>query len=81
MISVCLPAPFFDPRDRLPTVVPLVFGGAPNNATIEAAGTVASWLGGLASYRGYSFPVSVGSLPVQNNAIVFLLPGPKFALG
>lgn len=70
-----LPAPFFDPRDRLPTVVPLVFGGAPNNATIEAAGTVASWLGGLASYRGYSFPVSVGSLPVQNNAIVFLLPG------
>ena len=70
-----LPAPFFDPRDRLPTVVPLVFGGAPNNATIEAAGTVSSWLGGLASYRGYSFPVSIGNLPLENNAIVFLLPG------
>lgn len=70
-----LPAPFFDPRDRLPMVTPIAFAGTPNNTTIEAAGVVASWLGGLASYRGYSFPVSVGSLPADSNVIVFLLPG------
>lgn len=70
-----LPAPFFDPRDRLPLVTPIAFGGTPNNTTIEAAGVVASWLGGLASYRGYSFPVSVGSLPADSNVIAFLLPG------
>lgn len=74
-----LPAPFFDARDRLPTVTPIVFAGAPNNSTIEAAGTVASWLGGLASYRGYSFPVTIGNLPLDHNAIVLMLPGQTVA--
>ena len=67
-----LPLPFFDRRDARVLNMPFVFAGAPDNATLEAAGTVASWLGALASYRGARFTANLGQIPQQGNAIVFI---------
>jgi hypothetical protein len=67
-----LPLPFFDQRDSRLLQLPFVFVGSPDSATLEAAGAVSSWLGALASYRGAKFPVSLGQLPAQGNAIVLL---------
>lgn len=66
-----LPAPFFDRAMTTSLVLPFVFAGAPSNGELEAAGSLASWFGGLASYRGFSFPTSVGTFP-RGNAIVFV---------
>jgi hypothetical protein len=49
-----------------------VFAGAPDNRSLEAAGMVSSWFGALASYRGATFPVSLGRLPEKGHAIVLL---------
>lgn len=65
-----LPRPFFDRRDAGHLLLPFVFAQPPDAAMLEAAGTVASWFGGLAAYRGADFPVSIGHLP-QGNAVVF----------
>ncbi|MEO4045958.1 cellulose biosynthesis cyclic di-GMP-binding regulatory protein BcsB [Pseudomonas sp. CAU 1711] len=70
-----LPLPFFDSRDSRLLELPFVFAGVPDNRTLEAAGSVSSWFGALASYRGARFPVSLGQLPEQGHAIV-LLNGP-----
>ncbi|MCU1717242.1 cellulose biosynthesis cyclic di-GMP-binding regulatory protein BcsB [Pseudomonas sp. 5P_3.1_Bac2] len=67
-----LPLPFFDQRDSRLLQLPFVFVGSPDSQTLEAAGTVSSWLGALASYRGAKFPVSLGELPQKGNAIVLL---------
>lgn len=67
-----LPLPFFDSRDSRLLELPFVFAGVPDNRTLEAAGSVSSWFGALASYRGARFPVSLGQLPAQGNAIVLL---------
>lgn len=67
------PAPFFDAHDIAPLRLPFVFGGAPNNGDLEAAAAMASAFGALASYRGFSFPTSIGALP-EGDAIVFLTP-------
>jgi hypothetical protein len=66
-----LPAPFFDRRDSSVLKLPFVFAGVPSFATLKAAGVVASWFGGLATYRGARFPTSLNSLP-DGNAVVFL---------
>ena len=68
-----LPLPFFDSRDSRLLELPFVFAAAPDNRTLEAAGTVSSWFGALASYRGARFPVSLGQLPEKGNAIVVLV--------
>jgi hypothetical protein len=68
-----LPLPFFDRRDVRPLVLPVVFGGDPDQASLEAAGILSSWFGGLASYRGARFPVSINDLPKQGNGVVFAL--------
>ena len=68
-----LPLPFFDSRDSRMLELPFVFAAAPDNRTLEAAGTVSSWFGALASYRGARFPVSLGQLPEKGNAIVVLV--------
>lgn len=66
-----LPAPFFEKSINSVLRVPFVFAGQPKHGELEAAASVASWLGSLASYRGYSFKPSFGALPT-GNAIVFL---------
>ena len=64
-----LPAPFFDPRDNRQVDVPMVYGATPSLGELKAAGSVASWLGVLAAYRGNHFPVFENSLP-PGSAIV-----------
>lgn len=69
-----LPAPFFDRNDNLALELPFVFAGPPNNAELEAAASMASWFGGLASYRGFAFKPFYGRIPA-GDAIVFVRPG------
>lgn len=66
-----LPLPFFDRRDNANLDLPFVFSSNPSLGTLKAAGVTASWFGGLASYRGARFPVSLDQLP-EGNAVVFL---------
>ncbi|WP_419204906.1 cellulose biosynthesis cyclic di-GMP-binding regulatory protein BcsB [Bordetella trematum] len=66
-----LPLPFFDPRDMRRLTLPFVFQGAPDDAALEAAGTLSSWFGALAGYRGASFPAAVSELPAKGNGVVF----------
>jgi hypothetical protein len=68
-----LPQPFFDRRDVRRASIPFVFGHAAGTPTLEAAGIVSSWFGGLAGYRGAVFPVSDGELPAAH-AVVFATP-------
>jgi cellulose synthase operon protein B len=64
-----LPAPFFDTRDNRPLNLPLVYGARPSLGLLKAAGSVASWMGMLAAYRGARFEVLENTLP-QRHAIV-----------
>ncbi|AOV17901.1 cellulose synthase catalytic subunit (UDP-forming) [Acidihalobacter aeolianus] len=66
-----LPAPFFYKSMQNRLKLPFVFFTQPSSTTLQAAGIVASWFGDLASYRGTDFPVSIGSLPANGNAVVF----------
>lgn len=70
-----LPEPFFDRRDARRLVMPIVFARAPDAGQLEAAGTVTSWFGQLAGFRGASFPASVGQLPAKGNAVVLTMGG------
>ncbi|CRM38126.1 cellulose biosynthesis cyclic di-GMP-binding regulatory protein BcsB [Pseudomonas sp. 8 R 14] len=67
-----LPLPFFDKRDARRVSLPFVFATAPDSAALEAAGALSSWIGGLASYRGATFPTTLGELPAKGNAIVLV---------
>ncbi|KRD22099.1 cellulose synthase BcsB subunit [Acidovorax sp. Root267] len=67
-----LPQPFFDRRDVRPLELPMVFGAAPNTGTLQAAGTMSSWFGALAGFRGARFPSLVGELPARGNAVVMI---------
>jgi cellulose synthase (UDP-forming) len=69
-----LPLPFFDKGQNVPLRMPFVFAGQPHKGELEAAAATASWLGSLASYRGFSFKPFYGSLP-KGNALVFLKAG------
>lgn len=66
-----LPLPFFDKGQNVPLRMPFVFATQPRAGELQAAAATASWLGSLASYRGFSFQPVVGSIP-RGNAIVFL---------
>ncbi|MGI4813204.1 MAG: cellulose biosynthesis cyclic di-GMP-binding regulatory protein BcsB [Janthinobacterium lividum] len=66
-----LPLPFFDRRDVRRLELPFVFGAAPSQQTLEAAGIVSSWLGSLAGYRGALFPALLSQAPQTGNAVVF----------
>lgn len=68
-----LPQPFFDRRDVRPLTLPVVFAQAPNAAALEAAGTLSSWFGSLASFRGAKFPASVGQIPARGHGVLLLL--------
>ncbi len=76
-----LPEPFFDRRDARQLVMPIVFARAPDAGQLEAAGTVASWFGSMAGFRGASFPASVGQLPPKGNAVVLALGGAEGIAG
>ncbi|MEX3980393.1 cellulose biosynthesis cyclic di-GMP-binding regulatory protein BcsB [Paraburkholderia sp. EG287A] len=67
-----LPKPFFDGQDIRRLNLPVVFAGNPDTAALEAAGTVSSWFGALASFRGADFPVSLSAVPAQGNAVVIV---------
>lgn len=73
-----LPVPFFDRRDSAALKLPFVFSGTPTFGTMKAAGIVASWFGGLASYRGARFPAMQNALP-NGNAVVFIQGTEKVA--
>lgn len=70
-----LPGPFFDRRDARPLNLPIVFTSTPDAGQLEAAGTLSSWFGALAGFRGASFPTSVGQLPAGGHAVVLALGG------
>ncbi|HVH77911.1 MAG TPA: cellulose biosynthesis cyclic di-GMP-binding regulatory protein BcsB, partial [Stellaceae bacterium] len=65
-----LPTPFYDSKDMQALTLPFVFSSRVTPATLQAAGTVASWFGALASYKGASFPTSLDTIP-NGNAVVF----------
>ena len=65
-----LPAPFFDPRDTRPVRLAFVYPKQPDMAMLKASGSVASWLGMLAGYRGNDFTAFEDQLP-QRHAVVF----------
>lgn len=67
-----MPLPFFDRRDSRPLSLPFIFGAAPDNGTLEAAGTLSSWFGVLASYRGATFPAQINTLPAKGNGVILL---------
>lgn len=65
-----LPAPFFDPRDNQPVRLAFVYPRQPDLGMLKASGSVASWMGMLAGYRGNDFSVSEDQLPPRH-AVVF----------
>lgn len=65
-----LPAPFFDPRDNRPVSLPFVYGDKPSTGTLKASGSIASWIGMLAGYRGNQFPVFENQLPRQHAVVL-----------
>ena len=65
-----LPAPFFDPRDNRPVQLAFVYPKQPSMAILKASGSVASWMGMLAGYRGTDFTTLNDQLPAHH-AIVF----------
>ncbi|WP_298448990.1 cellulose biosynthesis cyclic di-GMP-binding regulatory protein BcsB [Acidovorax sp.] len=65
-----LPAPFFDPRDNRPVNLPFVYGNKPSKGTLKASGSIASWIGMLAGYRGNQFPVFENQLPRQHAVVL-----------
>jgi len=69
-----LPGPFFDKAANTTLKMPFVFAGQPHYGELEAAAAMASWLGSMASYRGFSFQPMFGALPT-GNAIAFLKSG------
>jgi cellulose synthase (UDP-forming) len=67
-----LPLPFFDRHEGQMLTLPFVLPQVPGNRTLQAAATVSSWFGQLASFRGATFPVSPGP-PPQGNAVMFVV--------
>ncbi|MDQ1094606.1 hypothetical protein QE400_004019 [Xanthomonas sacchari] len=66
-----LPVPFYDKRDTRRLDLPFVFPQRPDLAMLRSAGIVASWFGAQAGYRGASFGVTIGDVPVTGNAVLF----------
>jgi cellulose synthase (UDP-forming) len=64
-----LPVPFLDPSGQRSWTLPVVFAEPPDQAALQAAAIVASWVGVLSDVRGVRFPVSVGEVP-DGNALV-----------
>ena len=67
-----LPQPFFDSYVKDLLSLPFVLPANPSPELLKSAGIVASWFGGLASYRGANFPV-VTEPPAEGNAVVVVV--------
>jgi hypothetical protein len=65
-----LPAPFFDPRDNQPLDLPFVYGAHPSDGLLKAAGSIATWMGTLASYRGTRFQALENELPGRHAIVL-----------
>ena len=65
-----LPLPILDSDLESGTYLPFVFLDAPDTATLQAAGAVASWLGVEAGSRQPLLSVSLGSIPAGNAVLV-----------
>lgn len=65
-----LPGPFFDPRDNRAVRLAFVYPAQPSMAMLKASGSVASWMGMLAGYRGNDFTAFENTLP-ERHAVVF----------
>jgi hypothetical protein len=65
-----LPAPFFDQRDNRPVNLAFVYGSQPSTGLLKASGSVATWLGMLASYRGTRFSVLENGLPDRHAVVL-----------
>ena len=65
-----LPAPFFDARDNRSVKLAFVYPRQPDMAMLKASGSVASWMGMLAGYRGNDFTAFEDQLP-ERHAVVF----------
>lgn len=77
-----LPLPFFDRRDDRDLNLPVVLGTSPDNATLEAAGALASWIGAAKTRsRTASFPAHFNDLPARGNALVLLKGDGPLQLG
>ena len=77
-----LPLPFFDRRDDRDLTLPVVLGATPDNATLEAAGALASWIGAAKTRsRSASFPAHFDDLPARGNALVLLKGDGPLQLG
>lgn len=70
------PNPFWDAQDMLDSSIQFVFPQSLTAEQVSAAAALSSWFGVQATYRGVSFEVSKGQLPLSN-AIVFGAPGDK----
>ena len=65
-----LPLPFFDQQDSRKVELPMIFGAAPGLGLLKASGSVAGWMGALASYRGHRFPVLNNRLPSRHGVVL-----------
>jgi cellulose synthase (UDP-forming) len=75
-----LPAPFLDLTSKTPDVA-FAFLGAPDSATLHAAGVVASWFGIISDYHGVKFTATVGSIPEGDVVVVAPASGLPSSLG
>ena len=66
-----LPQPFLEHLANAPVMLPIVFGHAPDAATLESAGVLASWFGAQADDAGVRFAAQQNELPL-GNAVVML---------
>lgn len=65
-----LPAPFFDPRDSRKLRLPLVLPQERTDASMKAAGVLASWMGAQAFYRQAEFEVLESASPTQHTIVL-----------
>ncbi len=74
-----LPRPFVDPSDPLGATVPFVLPEQPDTDTLQAAGTIAAWLGTIGGDKSFRAPVSFSDLPATN--AVVLVSGGRYPDG
>jgi len=65
-----LPAPFFDPRDNRKLRLPLVLPVEQTEASMKAAGILASWMGAQAFYRQAEFELLETASPTRHTIIL-----------
>jgi cellulose synthase (UDP-forming) len=75
-----LPAPFLDLASPLPLNLPVAFLESPSDSLLQAAGAITGYFGMSASYRGFTFPVSLYDLPAGDGVVLVRgQPGPLAA--